>query len=215
MKRLKVAKTQKFNYLIDRISDDDNDFDIILNLGIISLNRKKRNISLTNNLINALDQLVSVYGTNISVNVCLYGLGTFCYRNNIKYNGQVCINKFNQICSDVKNLIKLYKLSNGCIQIRPKLTNFSNGLQVGIKPFNGLISSLDYDNSDTLFILEEVLNLLTLLGYNKNQLGKLLEVGDDLISLIPSNLIKNIPYINNVNMARCNELESLWLNAFK
>lgn len=216
MKRLKVAKNQKFNYLIDKVSEDCNDeFNIILNLGTISLNNKgKKTISLTNNLISALDQLVSIYGTNIKVNVSLYGLGTFCYRNNIKYDGDTCLNKFKQICCDIKNLVKMYKLGNGCIQIKPAITKFSNGLEEGIKPVDGIMTSQEYDNGDNLFIIEDALNILAMIGYNKNQLGKLLEVGDDIISLIPSNLVRNIPYMNNVNMLRYKELESMWLSCF-
>ena len=216
MKRLKVAKNQKFNYLIDKVSEDCNDeFNIILNLGTISLNNKgKKTISLNNNLISALDQLVSIYGTNIKVNVSLYGLGTFCYRNNIKYDGDTCLNKFKQICCDIKNLVKMYKLGNGCIQIKPAITKFSTGLEEGIKPVDGIMTSQEYDNGDNLFIIEDALNILTMIGYNKNQLGKLLEVGDDIISLIPSNLVRNIPYMNNVNMLRYKELESMWLSCF-
>ena len=206
MAKIKISKSNCFNYLIEDYKDDAKI--IILHLCSAITNEKFSLKKLKTPLIKALDEYVKTNPSKIYIS--LFGLASLCARIKMFYASTECKNLLAAAINDIKTTVQVVTRFNLKQQLTPEfILDFKKTqLEKGIHPFEQL-SLLDTENN-ILFIQEQVINLLELMGYSRIQLVSYMDQHIDIIDFIPYELLKYMPVQTNENLYAYKQMEKLF-----
>ena len=206
MAKIKISKSNCFNYLIEDYKD--NNKIIILHLCSAISNEKFSLKKLKTPLIKALDEYVK-YNPD-KVYISLFGLASLCARIKIFYASPECRNLLAAAINDIRTTVEVVTRFNLKQQLSTQfvLDYKKTELEKGIHPFQQL-SLLDSTNN-ILFIQEQVINLLELMGYSRIQLVSYMDQHIDIINFIPYELLKYMPVETNENLFAYKQMEKLF-----
>ena len=120
------------------------------------------------------------------------GLAALCGKLCIPYGESKCISIIDSIIT-IANKHNLRLVESYIIDIR----------DCGLKPFSNLYYMFD----NTLFV-NKILSLkFNVLGYTNSQLLELYNLNNDLLSFLTSDLLNELPIVNNLNKIQYNKIK--------
>ena len=166
---------------------------IVFNLN--SCFTKKNNFSkCMNNIKEALED-----NYNRKLNLC--NLASMCYRLQIKYDSLECYEFIGKLIAFIKQDFPQLVLTQNNV--------YSHG-EYDVRPIDSLIQ---YEESTyTIYINNVLLDCLKFLGYTSQQVIPLFNYTRDFNNIIPSDMIKQLPVINQKNLKQYEQLKELILS---
>lgn len=132
------------------------------------------------------------------VNINFTNLASLCYKLKIGYSSNDCLEL-------IKYLVSIFKDFNPKINfVEAKVTNQG---ELDIAPFENL---LIYDKKYSIIYINKILkDKLKILGYADSQIVKLLEEYINVSSIVPKDLLEDIPFRDDVTIKMHNNLKEL------
>lgn len=206
MAKVKISKSNCFNYLIEDYLD--NKKIIILHLCSAIVNEKFSLKKLKTPLIKALEEYIKTDPDKVYIS--LFGLASLCTKIKMFYNSVECRNLVAAAINDIKTTIEVVTRFNLKRELKAEfvIDYKKTELEKGIHPFSQL-TMLDTENN-ILYIQEQIINILELIGYSRVQLVGYMDQHYDILTFIPFELIKYMPIETNENLQAYQQMEKLF-----
>lgn len=122
-------------------------------------------------------------------NVNLTNLASLCYKLKIDYSSFDCLDLVMKIIDILRSIN-----SNICF----KQLGISNQGETDLLPFDSLV---EFDKNDSIIYMNRIIkDKLKVLGYAESQFVNVLSQVKDITSIIPKDMLKDIPLVNESTM---------------